>query len=59
MVSSFFTCLVWMLVANFPLLAGLNPDHAHYRGKFVDISHWGFKKVHFMEAATYTSMKRE
>lgn len=50
---------VWpqMHIANVSLLAGLNPDHAHYRGRFVDVSHWDYKKVHFMEAATYTSMK--
>ncbi|PVH75398.1 hypothetical protein DL98DRAFT_536557 [Cadophora sp. DSE1049] len=39
--------------------AGLNPDHANYRGRFNEVSHWGFRSVHFMEATTYATMKRQ
>ncbi|KAH7385092.1 hypothetical protein BKA64DRAFT_712216 [Cadophora sp. MPI-SDFR-AT-0126] len=39
--------------------AGGNPDHAFFGGRFKDIAHWNFKRVHFMEATTYAVMKRE
>ncbi|KAK0101887.1 hypothetical protein ONS95_001301 [Cadophora gregata] len=39
--------------------AGVNPDNLTFGGRFKDTSYWDFRKVHFMEATTYTAMKRE